>query len=151
MTSGTSSNENISSASAVHTHNISHESNIYYSYEQYDNHTIYQNSHFAAVNKCDFCVKVLQCVYGQLGKSVGSKRLLEHKLVGACKRYPEVSYWRDIQRTLQTCVYTVFQYRKTCLSMAKSNIPKIFNDLQPGTYDPVKTCTDLKVSYYFSL
>ncbi|PIC16577.1 hypothetical protein B9Z55_023136 [Caenorhabditis nigoni] len=43
----------------------------------------------ARLQNCDYCVKVLQCVYGQMGKSVRSKRLLESKLTHTCKRYPE--------------------------------------------------------------
>lgn len=38
------------------------------------------------------CVKVLKCLYGHFGKSIRSRRQLDNKLEGTCKRYPHVSY-----------------------------------------------------------
>ncbi|PIC16578.1 hypothetical protein B9Z55_023136 [Caenorhabditis nigoni] len=76
----------------------------------------------ARLQNCDYCVKVLQCVYGQMGKSVRSKRLLESKLTHTCKRYPE--------------------YKRSCLAFSKTHLPKIFDDMQPEKYDPHRTCRE---------
>ncbi|ULT80811.1 hypothetical protein L5515_016879 [Caenorhabditis briggsae] len=83
-----------------------------------------QEVHGLRMQNCDYCVKVLQCVYGQLRKSVRSKRLLGSKLTHTCKRYPE--------------------YKRSCLKFSKAHLLTIYNDMQPEKYDPRRICTEVQ-------